>query len=214
MGSVAIVASFVWMTLSIPPQISPQQLAADIRAQRVHRAAEDLTAKATTPREPASVSTIANASGNTRQAHAAPPGSSTVTFEMLSGFRFFVTDQLVDKASDPLTVSRNCLAQIPPDVRALDEKEVSVSGFMLPLKYEGRLTREFLLLRNQSLCCYGKPPAITEWVNVRMVGKPVKAVMDVPVTACGVFHVGAVTENGELLGIYSLDAQKIKGCRE
>lgn len=62
--------------------------------------------------------------------------------------------QMVDKASDTRSATWNCLAQIPENVRALNEKDVSV---------------------------------------------------------CGVFHVGDVRENGELIGIYSLDAQKVKG---
>ena len=33
--------------------------------------------------------------------------------------------------------------------------------------------------------------------------------MDQPVTVCGTFHVGDVRENGELVGIYRLDAEKL-----
>ncbi len=47
----------------------------------------------------------------------------------------------------------------------------SLKGFMLPMKVNGSLTTDFLLLKNQGLCCYGLPPKITEWVNVRMTGK-------------------------------------------
>jgi len=129
-----------------------------------------------------------------------------VSFEKLSAFRFFVTDQMLDKSSDQSTASRHCLQQIPEDVKALNDKGVSLRGFMLPMKYEGKLTTEFLLLRNQSLCCYGKAPRITEWVNVQMAGKGVKPIMDKLVTVSGIFHVGAVRANGELVGIYRLDA--------
>ena len=54
-------------------------------------------------------------------------------------------------------------------------------------------------------------PKITEWVNVRMIGKGVKPIMDEPVTVCGIFHVGDVRERGELVGIYRLDAEKLIG---
>ena len=55
------------------------------------------------------------------------------------------------------------------------------------------------------------PPKITEWVNVRMIGKGVKPIMDEPVTVCGTFHVGDVRERGDLVGIYRLDAEKLLG---
>ena len=85
---------------------------------------------------------------------------------------------------------------------------------MLPMKFEGQKATEFLLLKNQSLCCYGVAPKITEWVDVRMTGKGVKAIMDQPVTVCGIFHVGDVRENGDLVGIYRLDGDRLKGPGE
>ncbi len=212
--SAVVVAALFWMVISVPPQISPEQLAANVKAQRVHRLMASLPSDMGAARGLGSVSTTANAREVAQQPKADESGYSSLTFQRLSGFHFFVTDQMVDKASDMRSATWSCLTQIPEDVRALNEKEVSVRGFMLPMKYDGRLTTQFLLLKNQSLCCYGMPPKITEWVNVRVPGKGVKPIMDVPVTVCGVFHVGDVRENGELVGIYSLDAQKVKGPRE
>ena len=82
---------------------------------------------------------------------------------------------------------------------------------MLPMNFQGELATDFLILRNQSMCCYGVIPNITEWVNVRMIGKGVKPIMDQPVTVSGRFHVGDVRENGSLVGIYRLDAEKLLG---
>jgi hypothetical protein len=79
------------------------------------------------------------------------------------------------------------------------------------MKFEGKLTTEFLLLKNQGLCCYGLPPWITEWVKVQMAGKGVKPVLDTPVTVCGSFHVGDFRESGQLVGIYTLDGDRLKG---
>ena len=220
--SAAVVAGLFAIVFSVPPQILPEQLAADVKAQRVHKIVPDYSAEVT---DATSVVTLSSPANSQKMAKASPTDDSllvrndtprypSVSFEKLSAFRFFVTDQMVDKTSDSLTASRSCLAQIPPEVRALNKKDVSVSGFMLPMKYDGKLATEFLLLRNQSLCCYGKPPMITEWVNVRMAGKGVKPIMDEPITVCGFFHVGDVRENGELVGVYSLDADKVKGSRE
>jgi hypothetical protein len=216
-----VTAGLFGMVLSVPPRISPEQLAANVKAMRVHKLADSSfnasespgvvapSAQATT-RDEAEVSSLKDRAS----AKHPRPQYPLVSFERLSAFRFFVTDQMVDNRSGYLTASANCLEQIPQDVLALNDKDVSLTGFMLPMKYEGKLTTEFLLLKNQSLCCYGKPPRITEWVNVRMAGKGIKALMNEPVTVCGIFHVGEVRQNGELLGVYRLDADKVKGPRE
>ena len=116
---------------------------------------------------------------------------------------------MLDGQTDARSAAADTLRQIPNEVKALNDHKVSVKGFMLPTALEHRLATEFLILRNQSMCCYGIPPKITEWVNVRTAGKGVKPIMDQPVTVCGTFHVGDVRENGELVGIYCLDAEKL-----
>jgi hypothetical protein len=79
------------------------------------------------------------------------------------------------------------------------------------MNFHRGLATDFLILRNQSMCCYGIPPKINEWVSVRMIGKGVKPIMDEPVTVCGIFQVGDVRERGELVGIYRLEADELKG---
>ena len=94
---------------------------------------------------------------------------------------------------------------------ALDKKFVSLKGFMLPLKVENGLITELLIMRDQSMCCYGSVPKINEWVSVKMTGKGVKPIMDQAVTMYGRLHVGEVRENGYLVGIYTMDGDKITG---
>ena len=207
------------MILSVPPQMLPEQLAAAVRSQKIR--AFDIK-----PLEQSSrIRPIELASYYTNSVeHALNPGSAKsnlnqklhtrylpVTFEQLSSFRFFVTDRMLDTDKGQLPGADQILRQVPEEVLALDQKEVSLRGFMLPMKLDGRLTTEFLLLKNQGLCCYGKPPKITEWVTVRVNGKGVHPIMDEPITVCGTFHVGDVRENGDLLGIYRLDADRFQG---
>jgi hypothetical protein len=137
------------------------------------------------------------------------PAYLAISFEKLSAFPFVVTDQLLDGTKDAGRGPLNTLGQIPAGVRALNDKEIALQGFMLPMKFDHGLTTEFLILRNQGMCCYGVPPKITEWVNVRTAGKGVKPIMDQPVTVCGTFHVGEVRENGDLVGIYRLDCERL-----
>ena len=82
---------------------------------------------------------------------------------------------------------------------------------MLPLKVEKGAVTEMLILRDQSACCYGATPKITEWVSVRMKEDGVAPVMDEPVTIYGTLRVGEVRENGYLVGIYEMDGEKLVG---
>ena len=99
--------------------------------------------------------------------------------------------------------------QIPEAIHALNQKAISLKGFMLPLKVEQGLVTEMLIMRDQSMCCYGTVPKINEWVSVRMEEEGVKPVMDEPVTIYGTLKVGEVLENGYLVGIYEMDGQSM-----
>ena len=81
---------------------------------------------------------------------------------------------------------------------------------MLPVtQKDGRVT-EFLLLKDQSLCCYGTMPQMNEWVHVIMTpGQSAPMVWDLPVTVFGTFEVGEVFENGVLMTIYRLRYEKL-----
>ncbi|HSY20011.1 MAG TPA: hypothetical protein VK815_16825 [Candidatus Acidoferrales bacterium] len=136
-----------------------------------------------------------------------------LTFATLASFPFKVTPEVADASVNPAVASRLTREQVPGPVKALSEKPAGVTGFMLPVRVEGGLTSNFLLLRNQSACCYGVIPRVNEWVIVRMAGRGVKPVMDVPVTALGTFHVGEMRENGQLVGIYTLDCNQLLSAR-
>jgi hypothetical protein len=139
--------------------------------------------------------------------------SSSLQFMESDGEKYRITSfaQLASFifAANADTDSIAMTEQVPAPVRALNEKSVALTGFMLPVQTENNLTTDFLLLRNQSACCYGVMPKINEWVIVRTTGKGVKAIMDTPITVLGTFHVEAVSENGTLSGIYKLDCDKI-----
>ena len=215
-GAAAGIAMFV-LALLVVPIGSPSQM---VKAQMAHKKATEFAPKIRTvptpppvaptfpPRIPPTVETpVPTASAEA----AAQPTRLSVGFDQLAGFPFEVTDQMVNAPTNAAEASLKTLAQIPDGIKALNEKEVSVRGFMLPLNFRGGLATDFLILRNQSLCCYGIRPKITEWINVRMIGKGVKPIMDEPVTVCGTLHVGDVRERGSLVGIYRLDAEKLIG---
>lgn len=102
-------------------------------------------------------------------------------------------------------------SQIPSTIKALDAQQVALKGFMLPLKVQNGLVTELLIMRDQSMCCFGTVPKINEWVSVRMVDRGVKPLMDEPVTLLGTLRVGEILENGYLVGIYEMDGDEMRG---
>lgn len=131
-----------------------------------------------------------------------------VSFDKLASFSYALPDGPVDTNVVAQVASTN---QIPTTIRALNDQFISLKGFMLPLKVEKGLVTELLIMRDQSMCCYGTVPKINEWVSVKMVGDGVKPVMDQAVTLFGKLKVGEMYENGYLVGIYALDGERMAG---
>ncbi len=135
----------------------------------------------------------------------------SVGFDQLASYTFEVSDELLESKGDPKELTEKTNQQIPDTIRKLSDQSVAVKGYMLPLKVEQGAVTEFLLMRDQSMCCFGTVPKINEWVSVKTIGKGVKPVMDEPVTIFGKLHVGEMRENGYLVGIYRMDGEKLAG---
>tara|TARA_B100001939_G_scaffold330574_1_gene327841 strand:+ start:637 stop:1335 length:699 start_codon:yes stop_codon:yes gene_type:complete len=134
---------------------------------------------------------------------------SLLGFDRLASFAYEVPDDPVTEPKAKAIMDAN---EIPDTIKKFDEQKVALKGYMLPLKVEDGKITELLILRDQSMCCYGAVPKINEWVSVRMAkNKGVKPVMDVPVTIFGTLKVGEVLENGYLVGIYEMDGERLDG---
>ena len=105
-------------------------------------------------------------------------GYAEETFATLAGFDFILTKEMAEGGAKPEGIAAQARAQIPAGIQALDGKRVVIEGFLLPVKMNDSRAVEFLLMRNQSMCCYGVPPKINEWITVEMKGPGVKPVMD------------------------------------
>lgn len=127
-------------------------------------------------------------------------------FDRLAGYRFVAPPY--DPAADPGKILPTGEEQIPAEVKSWNGKKAIVAGFMLPVKMEGGLVTELLLMRDQMMCCYGIIPNMNDWVVVRLK-KGVRPLLDVPVSFYGDFQVGAMFEHGYMVGIYQLDADKM-----
>ena len=136
-------------------------------------------------------------------------GSLEVSFDRLASFEYEMPEDLTAELPGETEGGSD---QIPEAIRDLNLKSIALKGFMLPLKVEEGLVTEMLIMRDQSMCCYGTVPKINEWVSVRMdEGKGVKPVMDEAVTMFGKLKVGEIRENGYLVGIYEMDGDRMDG---
>jgi len=135
---------------------------------------------------------------------------TVVGFDKLASFKYQVPDDPITEPAAKAILKQN---QIPQPIKNLHGRKVAVDGFMLPLRVENGKITEFLILRDQSMCCYGAVPKINEWISVRMPpGQGVKPVMDVKIKFYGTLKVGEVLENGYLVGIYEMDGEPRKGA--
>lgn len=160
-------------------------------------------------------STIANPTAEASSVPLKPaknPDYLEASFDKLAGYTFAVPDGLqpTNSVANPAKADD----QIPADVKAFDQKKVSLTGFMLPLKVDDGVVTEMLIMKDQSMCCYGAVPRINDWVSVKMKKGGVKSVMDQPVTLYGKLKVGEILENGYLVGIYEMDGEKMDEPKE
>jgi len=181
-------------------------------------------------------SAAAAAPGTTASlAPAAVPGNSEflpLTFDLLGSYLYEIPNlqtpaqpvavvksdpaRTLDKPAKPeekvAAAAPKVPDQIPAPVKALNNKKVSVQGFMVPMKVEKGATKLFLLVKDTSLCCFGRMPRMNEWISVKMSeGRSAKFIGDQPVTVFGKIEVGEEIKDGEVLSIYRMDADDVAG---
>ena len=143
----------------------------------------------------------------------APPadpvdGAEVVTFATLGGFKY-VNAAWDDESESP--AERPPADQIPASVRQLDGRTVVIRGFMVPTIFENTGVLNFILVKDQMLCCFGVMPKMNEWIDVRMAeGHRADFHSDRPVTVMGRLEVGEEYEEHVVLSVYRLEATSVK----
>jgi len=100
---------------------------------------------------------------------------------------------------------------LPPEVRSLDGQLVSLSGYMVPLELQGDQVLSFVLVRDQLMCCFGKTPAMNEFVMVSMSDRrSTPLVSDRPVTIWGRFQASEERDNGVVISLFRLEAEQVE----
>ena len=82
-----------------------------------------------------------------------------VTFTELASFDYYLGDGGVESDLD----------DIPERIWDLDNRLVTIEGYMVPLDYEGELVTSFLLSRVMVSCCFAILPQPTELIEVTIV---------------------------------------------
>lgn len=94
---------------------------------------------------------------------------------------------------------------LPGEIVALQGQRLQLAGYMMPIEVDGRKVLSFVLVRDQQLCCYGKMPAMNEWVFVRLEkGREIDMNMDRPIVVKGTFEVGEDIEEGVVISLYRM----------
>lgn len=132
------------------------------------------------------------------------PGHQPLTFGYLSSFPYEVNDDGTVAELPDGTKSR-----VPESFLQLDGSQVSLSGFMVPLALDGSEVTDFVLVKNQLLCCYGQAPRMNEWVFVTMQ-KPVTVNVDKPIAVSGTLSVGEDKVASQVLSIYRLQGHTVQ----
>lgn len=102
--------------------------------------------------------------------------------------------------------------ELPADLKALDGKEISIVGYMIPGEIKKGNVRDFMLVRDLMGCCFGGVPMPDEWVDVVMDEDAEAEYRPyMPMRVTGVLTLGGEQdEAGFALGIYRLQASDVE----
>lgn len=102
------------------------------------------------------------------------------------------------------------LSFLPESILKLDKKSISITGYMMPIKSDGQIVQEFLLVPNTMACCFGVMPSYNEFIYVKMAGPGALAVDNVPITLYGKLSIEETWENGFFSHLYAIRGQKVE----
>ena len=123
-------------------------------------------------------------------------GYEALDFSLLGEFEYPVYVKLKEGEELP---------EIPEEVRALDGKDVVITGFMNPVRFDREGVSEFLLVKDILGCCFGATPRMNHWIRVRMKeGERAKFYAYDQLTVLGKLEVSEELEDGYVMSIYRM----------
>lgn len=99
---------------------------------------------------------------------------------------------------------------LPQAVSALQGQPLRLMGYMMPMEVDQDKVYSFVLVRDQQLCCFGRMPAMNEWVMVRLPkGQSVAMNMDQPLVVEGLFELGEDVQEGVVISLYRMVGERV-----
>ena len=129
----------------------------------------------------------------------------SISFDILADYDFGTLDWSGGSQSNQF-IATQIEQIIPESIKALDNQQVSVTGFVLPVETDGERIDSFLLLRDLQMCCYGTLPELNEWIYVEVPNhlEAKNLISDTPIKVRGTLQVEPRFKDDFLLSIYSL----------
>lgn len=97
---------------------------------------------------------------------------------------------------------------LPETVTAFHGKKVAATGFMMTLE-EVEDIHEFLLVESIWSCCFGQPPEVHQVFVIKVPAKKGVEYTSAPIQVAGTLDVGEEVEDGFVISVYRLTADKI-----
>lgn len=120
-----------------------------------------------------------------------PPGFETPSWALLGGFEFV--------EGEP----------IPKEVMAFNSKKIGISGYMMTLE-EVEDIHEFLLVESMWSCCFGTIPRENQVIVVTIPTKKGIEYTSAPLLVLGTMDIGEEREDGFVISVHRLKAEKVK----
>lgn len=134
-------------------------------------------------------------------------GHLIVGFEKLSNFKCDTYYEIEPPLRHPVVKLRD---PVPDSIKALDERRIAVTGYMLPLRTGAKGCTDLLLVRDQASCCFGRAPKMNHWIHVAAPEPGLRVATGYPVTILGTLRVGPFSENGSIISLYEMQGDKLE----
>ncbi|MCA8980969.1 MAG: DUF3299 domain-containing protein [Planctomycetes bacterium] len=98
--------------------------------------------------------------------------------------------------------------EFPEHLKALDGKEITISGYMIPGRIRKNMVKDFMLVRDLAGCCFGGAPNPDEWIDVVMEGDAeAEYLRYLPIKVRGKLSlIGEQDQEGYAVGVYRMKA--------
>jgi hypothetical protein len=162
--------------------------------------------------EVASVAGDSPAPATAPAANIDPTSYKDISFQVLAGYKYIEPVPREGAKPEEIEAERK-KNQIPADVIALNGSKAVVEGWMVPMQVDDNGgVKSFVLVKTQPQCCFGDTQKMNEWIDVSMpAGQTAEFNVDRPVKVHGQLEVGEKVEDGFVLSIYRMKADKVSG---